>query len=190
MQHFDPETTVVNQVNSLNSCIQNQRVLVSRDGKEIKDRMEFVDIMRFNDLMPGNFFGGRCLMPFEHYSSLRRLYFGEQAMQKYYPKGIPAEVIDAELDEHYYLKSNLSVVANSARVQVWILDKVDMNYLPDKVLKSVFEKVMFVKEEDRPFHESEIEFIVDQYNKWDKFKIDLVERMFELKEIEKFMKNM
>jgi hypothetical protein len=85
LQDFDPETTVLNQVNSLNSCNQNQRVLVGRNGKEIKDRMEFVDVMKFNTLMPGNCFGGRCLMPFEHYSNMKRLYFGESSMEKYYP---------------------------------------------------------------------------------------------------------
>jgi hypothetical protein len=73
------------------------------------------------------------------------------------------------------MKSLLSVVANSANVKVWIIDKVDMNYLPEKVLKQVFEKVIFSKEEDRPFHEQDIEFIIDQFCRWDKFKIDLVE---------------
>ena len=123
--------------------------------------MEFVDVMKFNDLMPGNFFGGRCLMPFEHYLNMKRLYFGESSIEKYYPEGVPKEVVDSETDEHYHTKSLLSIVANSARVQVWTIDKVDMNYLPDKVLKKVFEQCMFVKEEDRPFHESDIEFIIE-----------------------------
>ena len=82
------------------------------------------------------------------------------------------------------------MVANSAKVKVWIIDRQDMNYLPEKVLKQVFEKIIFAKEEDKPFPEQDIEFIIDQFNKWDRFKIDVVEQMFELKTIEKFMKSM
>ena len=67
------------------------------------------------------------------------------------------------MEEDYFTKSLLSVVANSAKVKVWIIDRVDMNYLPDKVLKQIFEKVVFEKEEDRPFPEQDIEFIIEQF---------------------------
>lgn len=141
LQEFDPDTTILNQVNGPENSYQGQRVLVSKTGKEIKDKWEYNDIMKFKELMPGNYFGARTLLPYEHYSNLKRLFMPEQMNERYYPPGVPHEIIDAEADEHYHLKSMLSVVSNSARVKVWTLNKSDMNYLPDKVLKQVFESI-------------------------------------------------
>ena len=92
---------------------------------------------------------------------MKRLYFGESSMERYYPRGVCPDLIKKESEEQYHTKSLLSVVANSAKVKVWIIDKQDMNYLPEKVLKQVFEKIIFAKEEDKPFPEQDIEFIVD-----------------------------
>jgi hypothetical protein len=69
--------------------------MIDSHGKEIKNFMQFNEIMKFSDLMTGSFFGARCLMPFEHYSSMKRLLFGDQSMEKYYPHGVPEEVIDS-----------------------------------------------------------------------------------------------
>lgn len=99
--------------------------------------------MKFKDLMQGNFFGARMLMPFEHYSSMKRLFYGDTYLQKYMPLSGDREAIKKETDEYYHTKSLLSVVANSSKVVVWLIDKVDMNYLPEKTLKQVFEKIVF-----------------------------------------------
>jgi|APSaa5957512535_1039671.scaffolds.fasta_scaffold665062_1 hypothetical protein len=85
------------------------------------------------------------------------------------------------------MKSFLSVVATSAKVEVWIIDKTDTGFLPDKVMKHIIEKIILSKEEDRPFPEQDLSFIIDQFQKWDRFKIDCVESMFERKALEKFM---
>jgi hypothetical protein len=61
--------------------------------------------------------------------------------------------VNKEIEEQYFSKSLLSVVANSAKVKVWIINKVDMNYIPDKVLKQVYERIVYEREEDRPFPE-------------------------------------
>jgi hypothetical protein len=165
-------------------------VRVNENHQEIKDKIEFVDLMKFKDLMPGNFFGARMLMPFEHYSSMKRLFYGDTFMQKYIPKGANADAIKKEPDEFYHTKSLLSVVANSAKVTVWLIDNIDMNYLPEKTLKSVFEQIVFQTEEDRPCSEQDIEFIVEQFQKWDRYKVDFVESLFERRYIEKFMQGM
>ena len=51
----------------MTKCFHNQRILINSDGNEITSHMEYNDVMVFNVLMPGSFFGGRTLMPFEHY---------------------------------------------------------------------------------------------------------------------------
>jgi hypothetical protein len=51
--------------------------------------------------MPKNFFGGRVLLPFEMYINLRSIYFGEDSLKRYYPKGVNPDVIDRESDEKY-----------------------------------------------------------------------------------------
>ena len=42
---------------------------------------------------------------------------------------------EAETEEEYQLKSFLSIIADSGQVEVYILDKTDMSYMPDHVLK-------------------------------------------------------
>ena len=54
------------------------------------------------------------------------------------------------------MKSLLSVIADTAKVEVWILDNSVMGQLPDKILKQVYEKIILSKEEDRPYHEQDI----------------------------------
>ena len=66
------------------------------------------------------------------------------------------------------MKSMLSVVADSSIVDVWVIDKMDLNYLNDKAdLKKVYEAVMDNVDADRPMHEQDMSFLVDQFEKWD-----------------------
>lgn len=52
------------------------------------------------------------------------------------------------------MKSLLSIVADSANVDVWIIDKTDLNYLTEKQdLRRVYESIAGTKEADRPYHE-------------------------------------
>lgn len=46
------------------------------------------------------------------------------------------------------------MIADSGEVEVYILDKNDMGYIPDQILRKVFEKIALVKEPDRPMHET------------------------------------
>ena len=62
-----------------------------------------------------------------------------------------------------------------------------MAYLPDKILNQICEKVICLKEEDRPYYEQDILFIIEQFQKWDQFKINTVEKMFEQKKLDKFL---
>jgi len=196
LQKFDAETSVLNQVNFMQKGYQNCRVLVDEDGLEIKDRMEYDDFMVFNHLMRGNHFGGRVLVPFEHYQSRKRLYFGESSQEPYRPNdwkfhaqhyGATREQIVRESEEHQQMKSYLSVVATSATVEVWIIDRTDAGFLPEKAQEQVLEKVILAKEEDRPCPEQDLSFIIEQFQKWDRFKMDCVESLFERKALEKFM---
>lgn len=50
------------------------------------------------------------------------------------------------------MKSLLSVIADSGVVEIYLLTKVDMGYLPDNVLRKVYEKIAMIKEADRPCH--------------------------------------
>lgn len=68
------------------------------------------------------------------------------------------------------MKSLLSVVADSAKVVVWIIDKTDMGYFPDRVLKHVYERIILDKEEDRMFSQIDIDFISEQYLRWEQYK--------------------
>jgi hypothetical protein len=85
------------------------------------------------------------------------------------------------------MKSYLSVVATSAKVELWIIDRTDAGFLPERAQEQVLEKVILAKEEDRPCPEQDLAFVIEQFQKWDRFKMDCVESMFERKALEKFM---
>lgn len=55
------------------------------------------------------------------------------------------------------MKSLLSVIADSGNVEIYILDKNDMGYMPDAALKQIYEKIALLKEPDRPMSIDEIE---------------------------------
>lgn len=63
-----------------------------------------------------------------------------------------------------------------------------MAYLSDKALQQVCEKIIAVKEEDRPHHEQDILYIIEQFKKWDSYKIDQVEQLLSRKAMDKFFK--
>jgi len=84
------------------------------------------------------------------------------------------------------MKSLLSVIADTAKVEAWVLDNSVMGQLPAKILTQVSEKIILSKEEDRPYPEQDIQFIIDQFVKWDRFKIDCVESHFQRKALIKF----
>lgn len=55
------------------------------------------------------------------------------------------------------MKSMLSIIADSGVVEVCVLDKNAMSYLPDWILRQVYEKISERKEPDRPFDIFKIE---------------------------------
>ena len=63
------------------------------------------------------------------------------------------------------------MLADSGKVEVYILDKTDMSYLPDMILKKLFEKIAEDKEPDRPHSWVKIEEIKTQMIQWEKFKV-------------------
>lgn len=98
--------------------------------------------MVFSQLARGDGFGARTLIPYDIYSQIRTRHFGATALNKYYPFGISDEerkAIQDEPDAIYHTKSLLSVVADSAHVEAWVLDKSDMAYLPDEILKDMYD---------------------------------------------------
>ena len=114
--------------------------------------------MMFKQLTSGNSFGSRVLIGFDLYMKRKRLVFGDSWFDRYYPPGQPQAhaKIDEMTDEQYHLRSLLSVVADSAKVECWIIRRQDMGYLPDKALSHICDQIVNLKEEDRPFDEQDI----------------------------------
>lgn len=92
-------------------------------GSQIKEKIEYIDYMVFNQLTKGNSLGSRVLVPFDLYLKRKRLLYGDRILDRYYPPGVTQEFKNKEKDENYHLKSHLSVVADSAKVHVWIIKK-------------------------------------------------------------------
>jgi len=47
---------------------------------------------------------------------------------------------------------------------------------------------MQARDPDRPLHEQDVQFIIEQFQKWDKYKIDVVEEMFDHQALAKYFK--
>ena len=141
----------------------------------------------FSQLTRGDSFGARVLVPFEHYQSMQQLFSGGQERERFVPGGCSQAQRDAimsETNEHYKMKSLLSVQADSAKVDVWVIDKNDMGYIDDKSLKQGFEAVIKQKEIDRPHTERDIHFIVEQFRVWTSFKEKFIHDLQEVKRVQ------
>ena len=74
--------------------------------------------------MPKGMFGGRVLLPYELYLQLRRIYFGQESVER------PDDRVDPnETKEHFLMKSFLDVIADSGEVEAYLITKEDMHYL-------------------------------------------------------------
>jgi hypothetical protein len=49
----------------------------------MKNRREYVDLLTFNRMAIGNYFGARVLVPYDFYASLKRIYFGDHVIEPY-----------------------------------------------------------------------------------------------------------
>lgn len=68
LHNFNPVTSVLNQPSSSSQrTYQNARVLIDENNQEIKDRIQYVDLMTFSQLTRGDTFGSRVLIPYEHF---------------------------------------------------------------------------------------------------------------------------
>lgn len=119
--------------------------------------------MIFKQIFKGNYFGGRVLVPYEHYSSIKRILFGDQSLEIFYPPGANRKNYDEKGEEYHQMKSLLSVIADSSKVEVWVIDKKLMAYLKEKELKLIYEKIVRDMDVDRLYHEKDIEYITENF---------------------------
>lgn len=137
--------------------------------------------MTYSKLAPRNWFGGRVLMPFEMYITLRRLYFGQQFINRPRPTTLAEE---KESDEHYQLKSFLNVIADSGVVETYLITKTEMQMLQDSELKVIYDQICQVKEPDRPNNEEWIDDRFKEMQEWEKEKANKIKEVFQWQKIE------
>ena len=78
--NYDPENTLLNNVEMPDRVFQNQRIYIE-NNKQVRDKIIYNDFLQYSKLFPKKQFGGRVLLPFELYMSLRRIYFGADALK-------------------------------------------------------------------------------------------------------------
>jgi hypothetical protein len=151
-----------------------------RPLEEFEQRKE----MELMQLTRGDFIGARTLVPFEIYKIMKQHGYGEGSLTKHYPWGCrKAEKsrIDEMPLEQYWHQSLVNVRADSRQVDVWIINKNDLTFLPDKIIKEVFLDIVKLKESDRPYLPGDVNFIVQQFGKWDDFKESYCRQVLENK---------
>ena len=151
---FDPETSLLNSIKDPNTMKQNAIHHVE-NGQQIRDKIVYEDIMEYDQIMPHGFFGGRVLPPFEIFMNLKRVYFGQDTLDR--PEGAPTEI--EEKEEKYQLKSFLNVLADSGVVEVYKITRQEMSYLSEKSQQEVYDKIAQISEPDRPTKTAVMKFI-------------------------------
>ena len=71
------------------------------------------------------------------------------------------------------MKSHLSVVADSAKVEVWLIDKRLISILNEKSQKDLYEKICLQTDVDRPFEQKDLKYLLKQFKLLDDYKIEL-----------------
>ena len=71
------------------------------------------------------------------------------------------------------MKSCLSVVADSAKVEVWLIDKRLISILNEKGQKQLYEKISSQTDVDRPFEYKDLLYLTKQFKLLDDYKIQL-----------------
>ena len=170
--NFDPDNTLLAGVEIPDRIFQNQRIYIE-NNQQVRDKIIYKDFLHYSTLFPKKQFGGRCLLPFELYMSLRRIYFGDESLRMPDSTINEADKDDDEIlsnkqltvetkpcpqkkREHYQMKSMLDVVADSAVVEAYLITKTAINYLNDNYLKNAYEFIVQEKEPDRPMREDKI----------------------------------
>eukprot|EP00347_Sterkiella_histriomuscorum_P011112 403373711 len=67
--------------------------------------------------------------------------------------------------------SMLSVIANSASVEVYLIDQQLLDFFPEHTQKMFWNKLMHVFEPDRPYMLKNVQKIKDKFREWDVYKI-------------------
>ena len=116
--------------------------------------------MEYQQIMPGSFFGGRVLPPFEIFMNFRRIYFGQDYVKR--PTKTSHNEIE-ESEEQYQLKSFLNVIADSGEVEVFKITRSELGYLNEKQQFLIFDMLTQIKEPDRPEKEETIRYIRDKF---------------------------
>lgn len=104
--------------------------MVDDQGKEIKNRIVYNDQLVFKQILPGQTFGGRTLLPFDQFLNLRAKKHGANAVKRKYPLTYSREQIKREVEseslEKHFMKSLLTVIADSAEVEIWFIDRANL----------------------------------------------------------------
>ena len=183
LQDFIPENSLLNQINFNDKSFQNQRILIDENGQENKYKIKFENQMHFRKINQGGTFGGRCLLSYQIHQIGRAL----AADGDYFDKISEQLVAKSTQEEiHEAMKSFLTVVADSARVEIWTLDRAALQHailenahsMGEAEIHGLYRRIMTCRDCDRgPYTDSDVHYIREQFLNWDRFKQECVEQL-------------
>ena len=137
----------------------------------------------FQQIKPGNTFGGRILVPYKFYPIILDRHFGSWSVKKKYSRDTTVEDIqNNEINHDQDLKferqkSHFTIIADSANVEIWTLDRNSLvesmidSKINEDVQKLLYSDILTCKDEDRGyFYDPDISYIQNLFKKWDGFK--------------------
>ena len=142
--------------------------------------------MDFGRLLPGESFGARILLTDEIVAAaqnvakrqLRMIAQSEaESKKRKLEKAISHSQRQAITDEDNKIKkeSLLSIIADSDLVEVYVIDKSQLGLLSEEVMEQMARIILTTNEPDRPDLPEILRSQKESYEKWDKYKVKLMQ---------------
>ena len=143
-----------------------ERIYQDENGYKIEDHVVYRDMMIFFQLIKGDVFGGRVMITKSHFCPK------EESDEESEGSDSDSEKQKSVHKSHELNEpSQLSVVADSSEVVIYLIDKANMHLFPENVQKLLNDKLSQEFSVENPFPNEVVESIKNRFKDWDKFKI-------------------
>ena len=182
LDDLNPDNSPLKQITFNNKYYGDNRIVIDDQGNRIPDnRLVHEHKIEFGQLRSGSTFGGRMLVPFKFFYARMQNFFGDWAVERKFSRLANSEEIesikDSETLQHHLQKSFFTIVADSANVEIWTLDRhclvqvMEDSLFSDETQKAIYEEILDHTDADRgQYSDPDIEHIKQLGRKWDHYK--------------------
>lgn len=158
------------EANNLDSDDEEHRLMKqNKEGRAKREKRHFVDQKRRHidgDMLPNPKVCYRLLRTF--FSLQERDYFGGRSLLIEIKPS--TDSCKAEIDTAFVPPSQLAVIADSADVEVLIMDRQQVQFFPHAIQEQIMSQIQNRRFVERPFDERKFQEELKKFDQWDKLK--------------------